>query len=213
MAFSLPKIYPITDVRLAGLSHADQVRQFAEGGATLIQIREKEANSREFFEAVTESLSVAEPLGAKIIVNDRVDIAMAAKAHGVHLGQDDISPDDARKLLGADAIIGFSTHSIEQALKAAKLSLDYIAFGPIFSTTTKENPDPIVGLDGLPAVREAIGSIPLVAIGGINEGNLPDVLTAGADSVAIISALFTEAPDIKNRLVQLNEKANSVKQT
>ena len=104
---------------------------------------------------------------AQIIINDRVDIALALHADGVHLGQDDLWPDEARKILGPDAIIGFSTHSVEQASDALKLPVDYIAIGPIFGTSTKENPDPIVGPDGLHAVRKAIGEMPLVAIGGL----------------------------------------------
>ena len=213
MAFSLPKIYPITDAKLSGLSHADQVRQFVEAGAKLIQIREKKASSRDFFEAVTESLGIARSFGAKVIVNDRLDIALAAGADGVHLGQDDLSPEDSRKLLGDHAIIGYSTHSVKQAIEAASMPVDYIAIGPVFGTMTKQKPDPVVGLDGLRAVRKAISSTPLVAIGGISESNLADVFAAGADSAAIISALYTSDPDIKTRFAQLYERTNNVQRT
>lgn len=213
MAFSLPKIYPITDAKLSGLSHADQVRQFVEAGAKLIQIREKKASSRDFFEAVTESLGIGRSFGAKVIVNDRLDIALAAGADGVHLGQDDLSPEDSRKLLGDHAIIGYSTHSVKQAIEAASMPVDYIAIGPVFGTMTKQKPDPVVGLDGLRAVRKAISSTPLVAIGGISESNLADVFAAGADSAAIISALYTSDPDIKTRFAQLYERTNNVQRT
>ena len=205
---NLPKIYPITNVELARLSHADQVRALAEVGCRFVQIREKTGSSREIFEAVVESLSIAEAVGMKIILNDRVDIAIAARAHGIHLGQDDLPPTEARKLLGDDAIIGYSTHSIEQAIEAAGLAIDYVAIGPIFATTTKENPDPVVGLDGLKRVREAIGDFPLVAIGGIDITNVHSVLAAGADSAAVISDLFAPGTALDDRFCALQEAAN-----
>ncbi len=186
----LPKNYPITNVELSGLSHADQVRSLAEAGCRFVQIREKSASSRAFYDDVVKSLQLAEEFAMKVIVNDRVDIAIAAKAHGIHLGQDDLPPDEARKLLGDSAIIGYSTHSVEQAVEATEMPIDYIAVGPIFPTSTKENPDPVVGLNGLIEVRSAIGDLPLVAIGGIRLENIPAVLNSGADSVALISALF-----------------------
>lgn len=204
MRFSLPKIYPITDTKLSGLTHAEQIREFAEAGATLMQIREKTMTSRQFYDAVVESLPLARPLGAKVIVNDRVDIALAAGADGVHLGQDDLPPEHAREMLGQDAIIGYSTHSIEQAIAGVKFPVDYIAIGPIFETRTKENPDPVVGLDGLKRVREAIGSFPLVAIGGITEENLNEVFAAGADSVALISNLFVKGSTIAEQYRKLH---------
>jgi thiamine-phosphate pyrophosphorylase len=108
------------------------------------------------------------------------------------LGQDDLPPEAARRLLGEHAIIGYSTHSVDQAVAAAKLPIDYLAIGPIFATETKENPWPVVGLDGLRTVRAATGKIPLVAIGGITPANAPDVIAAGADSVAMISGLLTD---------------------
>ena len=185
---NLPPIYPITDVNLSGLSHAEQVKQLARGGANFIQLRDKTSSPREFYEAVVTAVATARDLGVRIIINDRVDIALACEADGVHLGQDDLSPAVARKLLGDKAIIGFSTHSIDQAEAAAKLPVDYIAIGPIFPTSTKQNADPAVGLEGLKKVRNAIGSIPLVAIGGITRENISEVLKS-ADSAAVISAL------------------------
>ena len=131
-----------------------------------------------------------------LIINDRVDVALAVGAHGVHLGQDDMPPDAARELLGPDAIIGYSTHNINQALAATKLSIDYLAIGPIFNTTTKADTAPVLGLDGLRAVRQAIGAFPLVAIGGITRGNAREVIAAGADSVAVISALLSNSTGI-----------------
>ena len=196
----LPKIYPITDVRLSKLSHAAQVEKLIAGGAKLIQLREKHASPREFYEFAAEALKIARRHDVKLIINDRVDIAFALKADGVHLGQNDLPPVEARKILGETAIIGFSTHNVEQAITAAKMPIDYLAVGPIFPTQTKENPDEIVGLSGIEKVRIAIGNFPLVAIGGINSGNLRDVLNAGADSAAIISDLLDSDEDISRRL-------------
>jgi thiamine-phosphate pyrophosphorylase len=191
-SFRLPRVYPITDTQISGLSHADQVALFAEAGATLVQLREKRASAAEFYEAAKAALAVAAERGVQLIVNDRVDIALAIAASGVHLGQDDLPPEAARRLLGDEAVLGYSTHSVSQALEAAALPIDYLAIGPIFSTRTKENPDPVVGLEGLRTVRDAIGRLPLVAIGGITPAHAVDVIRAGADSVAMISGLWDE---------------------
>jgi len=199
----LPKIYPITDVSLAGISHGEQVGRLIAGGATFIQLREKHASPRDFFEAAKPAIEIARKNNVMIIINDRVDIARALGADGVHLGQDDLPPNAAREVLGPDAIIGFSTHSVEQAIDAAGLPIDYIAIGPIFETKTKENPDPIVGLDGLAEVKKNIGNIPLVAIGGIDLDNVLDVLAAGADSIALVSAIIGDPALISAKTAQL----------
>jgi thiamine-phosphate pyrophosphorylase len=188
--FRLPQVYPITDTQISGLSHAEQVAIFAERGATVVQIREKQASAVEFYEQARAALAIAAERGVHLIINDRVDIALATGATGVHLGQDDLPPEAARRLLGEDAVIGYSTHSVAQALEAARMPIDYLAIGPVFTTSTKENPDPVVGLEGLRAVKAAIGSLPLVAIGGIKPANTAEVLAAGADSVAMISGLW-----------------------
>ncbi|MCD9186500.1 MAG: thiamine phosphate synthase [Pyrinomonadaceae bacterium] len=192
----LPKIYPITDTRLSKLSHAEQVEKLVAGGADFLQLREKHASPKEFYAEAEKALQIARKQGVKIVINDRVDIALALKADGVHLGQDDLPPEAARKILGENAIIGFSTHSIRQAVEAVKMPINYLAIGPIFATKTKENPDEIVGLDGLKQVREAIGDFPLVAIGGIDAANLPKVFANGADSCALISALVSSSGKI-----------------
>jgi thiamine-phosphate pyrophosphorylase len=189
----LPKLYPITDRRLSGLSHAEQVARLADGGARVVQLREKHLSPREFYREAEEALRVARVRGVKLIVNDRADIALALGANGLHLGQDDMPPEAARALLGEDAIIGFSTHNIAQAIEAAHLPVDYVAIGPVFTTSSKTNPDPVVGLEGVARVRGAVGRIPLVAIGGITRENARDVLEAGADSVAVIGALLMPA--------------------
>ena len=203
MKFQLPRIYPITDRSISGLSHLEQVRRLVEGGATFIQLRDKHASGGEFYDAALEVVRFARERGIRIIINDRVDVALASGAYGVHLGQDDLPPKEARRLLGPDAIVGYSTHSFEQARKALQFPVDYLAIGPLFSTSTKDKPDPTVGLDGLSAVRSVTSGIPLVAIGGISRESATNVLQAGADSVAIISALVSEPNEITARMKQL----------
>jgi thiamine-phosphate pyrophosphorylase len=185
------RLYPLTDRPLSGLSHAAQVSVLSDSGATVIQLREKLLPPREFYKQAAEALRVGRDRGVKIIINDRVDIALALKADGVHLGQDDLSPEAARRLLGREAIIGFSTHNLEQALLATKMPVDYVAVGPIFETTTKQSSNSSIGLEGLRLIRAALGTIPLVAIGGITSMNGPEVLQAGADALALISDIWT----------------------
>jgi len=160
-----------------------------DGGASLIQLRDKEASGRELLDQAIACLKLTREAGATLIINDRVDVALTAGADGVHLGQDDLSVDEAREILGEDKIIGVSTHSIDQFRAALETSANYIALGPVFPTLTKENPAPVVGLE---MVREArkLTDRPLVAIGGINLGRAPEVIEAGADCVAVISALY-----------------------
>ncbi len=201
----LPRIYPLTDVPLSGVSHAEQVKLLSLGGASLVQLREKRMPAREFYEQAKEAMAVALSCGVQLLINDRVDVALAVGAHGVHLGQDDMPPEAARRLLGPQAVIGYSTHNIEQAIAATKLPIDYLAIGPIFATTTKTDTAPVLGLDGLRTVREAIGSFPLVAIGGITAANGGAVIEAGADSVAVISALLSNShriPEATRSLLQ-----------
>ena len=194
----LPRIYPLTDVHLSGLSHAEQVKLLSLGGASLIQLREKHMAAREFYEQAKEAVAVALRCGVQLLINDRVDVALAVGAAGVHLGQDDMPPEAARKLLGPNALIGYSTHNIEQAIAATKLPIDYLAIGPIFMTTTKSDIAPVLGLEGLRGVRRAIGAFPLVAIGGITSANAANVIAAGADSVAVISALLSNSHQISD---------------
>jgi thiamine-phosphate pyrophosphorylase len=204
MKFSLPRVYPLTDTAFSGLSHAEQVARLCDGGARLAQLREKRLSPRDFYREAEAALRVARARGAKLIINDRADLALALGADGVHLGQDDLPPDAARLLLGERAIIGCSTHSVEQAVAAARLPVDYVAVGPVFATRTKENHDPAVGLDGVRRVREALGdAVPLVAIGGITADNAAQVWAAGADSVAVIGALLSAPDEIAARLKAL----------
>jgi thiamine-phosphate pyrophosphorylase len=136
--FSLPAIYPITDTALSGLTHAEQVRHLSAGGAKVIQLRDKLLSGNNFYLEARAALEVARDSGTKLIINDRVDIALAIGADGVHLGQDDLDPHAARKLLGPDSIIGISTHSTAQAVRAARAPVDYIAIGPIFLRPQKK---------------------------------------------------------------------------
>ena len=193
--FRLPRVYPLTDVQLSGLSHADQVQLLSLGGATLVQLREKQMPALQLYEHAKAAVAAAAKCGVQLIINDRVDLALAVGAHGVHLGQDDIHPEAARRLLGDEAVIGYSTHTVEQAKRAVTFPVDYIAIGPIFATATKTDTSPTLGLDGLRAVRDAVGDCSIVAIGGISHANAREVIEAGADSVAVISALLSE-PDI-----------------
>ena len=201
--FFLPKIYPITDSKASGISHRRQVEEFIKGGAAFIQLREKHSSPCDFYEAAELALKLARKSSVRIIINDRVDIALALKADGVHLGQDDLPPEYARRVLGPNAIIGFSTHSPEQALAALSLPIDYIAIGPIFTTQTKENPDTPLGIEGLKKVREITGDFSLVAIGGINSTNLKDIFEAGADSAAMIGNLVSDPANIAEKLRRL----------
>lgn len=170
-------------------------------GVRLIQLRDKKSNSREIYETSVEVREAARRGGAVFVLNDRPDIAWAAGADGVHLGQDDLPAAIARRMLPKEMIIGVSTHSVEQVARADQAPVDYIAFGPIFATNSKEAPDPVVGLAGLAEARRASRK-PLVAIGGITAENAPAVIAAGADSVAVIGALLGE-PGVAERARRL----------
>ena len=196
MSFQLPLVYPLTDIKLSGLSHSEQVRRFAAGGASLVQLREKNLSGRDFFESALRAVEVARELNVRLIINDRVDVALAVGADGVHLGQDDLPPEAAREILGDSAIIGFSTHNMVQATAALNLPIDYMAIGPIFPTSSKSDTQPTIGLEGLKSIQQVVAPIPLVAIGGISQKNATEVIAAGANSVAVISALLSESDHI-----------------
>ena len=189
------RLYAITDRNLAGLPNDQIVAQLLLGGAKLIQLRDKQASARELLESARACRKLTRAMGATLIINDRVDVALAAEADGVHLGQEDMTPDKAREVLGPAAIIGLSTHSLDQFRAGMKTSANYLALGPIFATTTKENPDEVVGLESLRAAKE-ISNRPIVAIGGIKEDRVTEVIEAGADYVAIVSALYVNAQTV-----------------
>jgi thiamine-phosphate pyrophosphorylase len=190
----LPRLYAIADA-----SFGDPVNLAArlfEGGARLLQVRNKTSGAGEFLNQVEAILRTAPP-EARVLVNDRVDIAVLSRAHGVHLGQDDLPAADARSILGAGTLIGVSTHNLEQALVADRLNIDYIAVGPVFATRTKENADPVLGVERLRRICDAVGK-PVVAIGGITLDSAADVYAAGAASIAVIADLL-RADDIYAR--------------
>ncbi len=183
------KLYAITDPQLSNCTHVEIVERMLAGGVRIIQLRDKELRSKEFFDAARDCLKLTQAAKAILIINDRVEIAQAAGVDGVHLGQDDLSVEEARAVLGANKIIGISTHSIAQVEAALKTSANYIAVGPVYSTTTKEDADPVVGLELVKQAR-ALTSLPIVAIGGITLERVPEVISAGALSIAMISALY-----------------------
>ena len=188
---ALPTAYPIIDagfLRKSGLEPMAMARLVAGSGIRIAQYRQKGDFDRAAFEEARGIVAELRRAGVCCIVNDRADIAMVTGADGVHVGQEDIPPAEVRRLVGPDMLLGYSTHSPGQAADEQCGWADYVAIGPVFSTSSKQDPDPVVGLDGVAAARRAT-SKPLVAIGGIKLGNCRDVLEAGADSVAAISAV------------------------
>jgi thiamine-phosphate pyrophosphorylase len=207
----VPRLYAIVDT--AFFSSAEEVVAFGEelvaGGCTLLQYRNKSGNARVMLEQAwllrrhsrakpTLSLPkgvpaphVPEPRELKLIMNDRADLCLAAGFDGVHVGQDDLSPESVHKIIGPERWLGVSTHNPEQMREADLTSADYLAIGPVFSTASKERPDPVVGLEGVRRARKLTRK-PLVAIGGITRVNAASVIEAGADSVAVISDLLRE---------------------
>jgi thiamine-phosphate pyrophosphorylase len=187
-----PRLYPILDAGCFPhtLSLIAAAEEFAAAGVLLIQYRNKNGNARQMLEQAQE-LKRRLPGSVRLIMNDRADLCLAAEFDGVHVGQEDLSPQGARKVIGDRLCLGVSTHNAEQITEADKTSADYIAIGPVLSTASKVNPDPVVGLDGIRKAR-VITQKPLVAIGGINRANCRSVIEAGADSVAVISDLIRE---------------------
>src|SRR5262245_7437203 len=194
----LPLLYPITDRALSGgLSHAALVERLCRGGASLIQVREKSMPDAVLLSAVLDAVRAAQSAGARLVVNDRADVAALAGARGVHLGSSDLPARLARSILGPGALVGWSTHSVEEAVAAASLPVDYVALGPVFATTHASTTRQPVGLRAVEAAAAAI-ELPLVAIGGIDLSRAQEVLSAGAASLAVIGDLMT-APAIAVR--------------
>jgi thiamine-phosphate pyrophosphorylase len=191
---ALPVLYAIVDPLDTGRSPIDLAAALLAGGARLLQLRLKAAPARELLEVARAVLPLARQAGALLIVNDRPDVARAAGADGVHLGQDDLPVAAARAVLGTGGIVGVSTHSVEQARAATAAGADYLGVGPVFETTSKVGALAARGLELVRAVRATV-TPPLVAIGGITPGTAPDVRAAGADAVAMIAALV-RAPDV-----------------
>jgi len=189
----LPRLYPILDTETLARRNfpVEQAAEaMLEGGAEILQFRHKGRFTREVFAQAESVAQLCRRAAALFVVDDRADIALLLDA-GLHVGQDDLSPEDARRLLGPNRILGFSTHTAQQLRAAAAAPADYLALGPIFGTASKENPDPEVGLGNLRAWRGLTGRT-LVAIGGITRETAAAVLAAGADSVAVIGDLYPE---------------------
>ena len=202
---TLPALYAIIDPAQAAERSALEVAEaLLAAGVRLIQLRDKQAASGELYASALTLLEPVRKAGGIFIVNDRVDVAAAMGADGVHVGQDDLPVESARAILGSGRLIGFSTHVLEQVAEADCSSADYVGFGPIFPTASKANPDLVVGLAGLRAARKATRK-PLVAIGGIALENVSAVMDAGPDSVAVIRGLIA-APDIRERAEEFLRK-------
>lgn len=197
-------LYVVTDSDLSkGRTDAEVARLAYEGGADAVQLRMKHSDGREMLEQALEIRKVADEYCRFFFVNDRVDIAMASGADGVHLGQSDIPLEVARDLMGETAIIGISVDNVEQAVAAAEGGADYIGIGAIFNTSTKPDAKQGVGLGAIYEIRQAV-DIPIVAIGGINRGNIQDVVRAGADAAAVVSAVVAQ-DDIRSAAHELRD--------
>ncbi len=197
----LPRFYPILDtetVSRRGALVVDAAREILEGGAEILQIRHKGFFSRAVFESMESVAALCKTFGARFVVNDRADLAALLGA-AVHLGQEDLPPSAIRRIVGPETLVGFSTHNEAQLVAAASEPADYLALGPIFGTSSKLNPDPVVGVEGFRRLRP-LTARPLVAIGGITRANARDVLAAGADSLAVIGDLFSETGSLRQRV-------------
>jgi thiamine-phosphate pyrophosphorylase len=181
----------------------DVAAALVAGGARLVQVRGKDVPDGALLEAVRKALAVVRAAGGALVVNDRPDVALIAGADGVHVGQDDLPPSECRRLLGAGAIVGWSTHGLEQLHAAAAEPLDYAAIGPVFATATKADTEPVVGVSLVRAAR-ARWRLPLVGIGGITRANAAEVVAAGADGVCAISDLLL-APDLARAVREMRE--------
>jgi len=174
----------------AGWTPIDLARAYLDGGATLIQLRAKQLGSAALLDLADAAVRLAHPYHANVIVNDRADIALISAAEGVHVGQDDLPPEAARRLLGEGAIVGLSTHTVAQVEGALREPISYVAVGPVFGTRTKDTGYTAVGLDLVGTAAQLAGAAPVVAIGGITSDRVAEVMAVGASGVAVISALF-----------------------
>ncbi|MBT8363800.1 MAG: thiamine phosphate synthase [Deltaproteobacteria bacterium] len=182
-------LYLVTDRGLArGRSTLEIVKAAVQGGVTCVQLRDKECSTLDFIEQARTVKDFLKARGVPLVINDRVDVALAVEADGVHLGQTDMPLEIAKKILGSSMFIGISAESLEDALEAEKGGADYLGVSPIYATPTKTDTAPALGLEGLRDIRKAV-NIPLVGIGGLNPGNAPAVIRNGADGVAVVSAI------------------------
>jgi thiamine-phosphate pyrophosphorylase len=205
----LPRLYVILDAALLTVPETECAQRLAAAGVCLLQYRNKGASARELFESSKRLSSLLIPQGVTFVVNDRADVAFAAEASGVHVGQEDLRAEAARSVIGAEKLIGVSTHNLDQFKDAAASSADYVAVGPVFSTSTKANPDPLVGIELIRRARRLTDK-PIVAIGGITLESAAEVIRAGADSIAVISdILLAPDPGLRARqYIELLDAAN-----
>ncbi len=188
----IPKLYPILDVGLLAAREVElslYAKELRAAGVDWLQYRNKQGSDAEILRDANLLRTLFADTPTRLILNDRADLVAQVEFHGVHVGQSDMAPTVAREHIGTSSILGVSTHTLQQVAVADATDCDYIAYGPIFATASKGNPDPVVGLEGLRAARRAT-SKPLVAIGGITRANCRSVLEAGADSIAVISELL-----------------------
>lgn len=203
-------LYLVTDRSLSlGRPLEEIVEQAVQGGVTIVQLREKEASSREFYELAIRMKQLLQPYHVPLIINDRLDIALACKAEGLHIGQGDIPYSVARELLGQERIIGLSVENTRQALEANTLEVDYIGISPVFNTSTKTDTAPQVGLEGVREITR-ISRHPSVGIGGINLANAADILRAGVDGLSVVSAIMS-AQDPRQAAYELRTRINTNK--
>jgi len=201
-------LYVITDRQLAGnKSYEEIVSAAIKGGADVIQLRDKFASKDELIDVGKKLRQITIEAGVNFIVNDYPEVAKIVDADGVHIGQDDISFKEAKRILGENKIVGLSTHNKEQILEAIRIGADYIGVGPVFETTSKENPDPVIGIELIKWVSQKC-DIPFVAIGGITLNNLDKVLSSGARCIAVISAIM-QSGDIKLATEQFKKVINN----
>lgn len=186
-------LYLVTDRNLSlGRATVEVVRAALAGGVTCVQLREKRCPTREFIAEARALRALLAGTGVPLVINDRLDVALAVGAEGLHLGQQDMTLADARRLAGPDLFIGISAESVEDAVRAEAEGADYIGISPVFATTTKNDTAPPLGLEGVRRIRERV-RLPLVAIGGIHAGNAVEVVRAGADGLAVVSAIAAAA--------------------
>jgi thiamine-phosphate pyrophosphorylase len=208
----LPRLYPILDTETLiarGIRLETAAAAFLDGGAGILQLRHKGHWGREILTVARDVARLCREAGAEFIVNDRADFALLLGA-GLHVGQDDLPPREARRLIGAGAILGFSSHNPDQLCAAGGEPVDYIALGPVYTTASKRNPDPVVGVAEVRRCRPLLDK-PLVAIGGITMDNALDVLAAGADSLAVVAALLPASPSaqaLRQRMEEWQQLVN-----
>jgi thiamine-phosphate pyrophosphorylase len=204
-------LYVIIDGGLISPGRLEEaLEQTLLGDADAIQLRAKQFSKRRYYETAVAILPYVRRMRIPFFVNDHLDIALAIRADGIHLGQDDLPCGAARRLTPKGMLVGVSTHSVEQAAKAVADGADYVAIGPVFLTSTKQNPEPLVGLRAVMEVKSRVGDVPVIAIGGINKGNVSEVIRSGADGVAVASAV-TLADDPAAAAKELKHKMQSVR--